>query len=287
MTVGIIGNGFVGEAQAFAFSLSNKVLIYDIDPKKSFNTLEEVHTADFIFVCVPTPMREDGSADTSIVKDVIDRLTNYGRVGTPAYPIVLKSTVPPDFIEEIQSDPKNSNVVYSPEFLTEKNANDQFVNPEYHIFGGVLKYTQLVEHYYLNYSLCSPCPSFHCSGPEASLIKYTINSFLATKVTFFNQIYDICKDMGDQVSFKSILNGISMDKRIGNSHTKVPGFDSKQGFGGACFPKDTSAFIKFSNRLTLLENVVKIQAGKHISLEIGNIAMTWILLVAFCKFIIW
>ena len=68
MTVGIIGNGFVGEAQAFAFSLSNKVLIYDIDPKKSFNTLEEVHTANFIFVAVPTPMFEDGAQDTKYIE---------------------------------------------------------------------------------------------------------------------------------------------------------------------------------------------------------------------------
>ena len=67
MTVGIIGNGFVGEAQAFAFSLSNKVLIYDIDPKKSFNSLEEVHTADYIFVCVPTPMFEHGEQDEFVI----------------------------------------------------------------------------------------------------------------------------------------------------------------------------------------------------------------------------
>jgi len=265
MKVLIIGHGFVGKAVDYGFThpdLKKKIVDIKYGNKHPYYYDEfhqaEVSSYNIVFVCVPTPMQEDGSADTSIVKDVIDKLTNNGRVGTPACPIVLKSTVPPDFIEEIQSDPKNSNVVYSPEFLTEKNANEQFVNPEYHIFGGVKKYTQLVEHYYLNYSLCSPCPTFHCSGVEASLIKYTINSFLATKVTFFNQIYDICKEMGVATSFKSILNGISMDKRIGTSHTKVPGFDNKQGFGGACFPKDTSAFIKFSKRLTLLENVVKI-----------------------------
>ena len=70
MKVGVIGNGFVGEAQAFAFSLSNEVLIYDIDPKRSINTLEEVHKADFIFVCVPTPMKESGEQDISYIEEV-------------------------------------------------------------------------------------------------------------------------------------------------------------------------------------------------------------------------
>ena len=69
MKVGVIGNGFVGEAQAFAFSLSNDVLIYDVDPARTFNTLEEVHTADYVFVCVPTPMHKDGTQDLSIIEE--------------------------------------------------------------------------------------------------------------------------------------------------------------------------------------------------------------------------
>ena len=95
MKVGVIGNGFVGEAQAFAFSLSNEVLIYDVDPAKTFNTLEEVHTADFIFVCVPTPMRQDGTQDTSYIEEVF----KHAKAG-PIY--IIKSTVKPGRTKGLQ-----------------------------------------------------------------------------------------------------------------------------------------------------------------------------------------
>ena len=92
---------------------------------------------------------------------------------------------------------------------------------------------------------------------EASFVKYGINTFLATKVTFFNQLFDVMKDFGD-VNYSRVSKAIGSDPRIGLGHTKVPGFDKKKGYGGACFPKDVRAFVKLfqnngSNSLTLLE----------------------------------
>ena len=91
---------------------------------------------------------------------------------------------------------------------------------------------------------------------EASFVKYAINSYLGMKVTFFNQLHDAALDFG--CSPQRIINGVSADKRIGYSHTRVPGFDGKKGFGGACLPKDMNAFVKFNQDLTLIAESVKI-----------------------------
>ena len=91
---------------------------------------------------------------------------------------------------------------------------------------------------------------------EASFVKYTINSFLALKVTFFNQLYDAVGET--DANFARIIQAVGSDPRIGHSHTKVPGFDGKQGFGGACFPKDVSALINTTKVFTILEECVTI-----------------------------
>ena len=96
--------------------------------------------------------------------------------------------------------------------------------------------------------------SFIANEKEASVIKYTINSFLATKVMFFNQIYQMSQD--NNLDFNKIINAVGSDPRIGQSHTRVPGFDGKFGFGGACFPKDTLAFIEYNDNLTVLAEAV-------------------------------
>lgn len=244
----IIGHGFVGKAVDYGFS-TPQVEKTIIDPKYG-SSLDQIDTTDYdaIFVCVPTPMGKDGKVDASIVKMVMYQLRDVFYA-----PIILKSTVPPDVIKSLGY---RSNIVYNPEFLTEKSANEQFVAPQFHIFGGHREFTKKVQQLYENYSLCNIVHCLHMTAEEASFVKYAINTFLATKVTFFNQLYDVVKDT--DANFATIIKAVSMDSRIGPSHTKVPGFDGKQGFGGACFPKDTSAFVEYNNRLTLLEKVITI-----------------------------
>lgn len=247
----IIGHGFVGQAVDYGFSAPH-VEKTIIDPKYG-SSLDQVNVLayDAIFVCVPTPMGKDGTVDASIVKLVMHQLREVNLT-----PIILKSTVPPDIIKMFGA---RNNFVYNPEFLTEKSANEQFVDPQFHIFGGDRKFTKQVQYLYENYSLCNIVHCMHMTAEEASFVKYAINTFLATKVTFFNQLYDVVKDT--DANFATIIKAVGMDKRIGPSHTKVPGFDGKQGFGGACFPKDTSAFVEYDNRLTLLEKVITINNG--------------------------
>ena len=241
--IAIIGHGFVGKAVDYGFSHPD-VEKYIVDPIYG-TTAKDLPICQYYFVCVPTPFGSDGKIDTGILDSVMNQLADVNGV------IIVKSTVTPDVITKW-----HNHIVYNPEFLTEKSANEQFVNPEFHIFGGFEVYTDEVERLYKEFSLCSPCPAFHMTLEEASFVKYTINSFLAMKVLFFNQLYDAVGDTN--ANFGTIIKAVGSDGRIGPSHTKVPGFDGRQGYGGACFPKDTSAFVNYSKRLTLLEKCIEI-----------------------------
>lgn len=257
----IVGHGFVGSAVEYGFNHPD-VQTTIIDPKYGTH-LNNVEIKDYqaVFVCVPTPFGSDG-IDSTILDDVMSYLIPKEPQQWPT--VIIKSTVTPDVLSKYD---KNF-IVYNPEFLTEKSANEQFINPQFHVFGGNAMTTQMVSKLYQKYSLCNPCPEFHMTIQEASFVKYTINSFLATKVLFFNQIYDAAAQAG--VDFNTIIKAVGSDNRIGHSHTKVPGFDGKQGYGGACFPKDTSAFTKFSDKLTLLEKCIKINNDYRSQYELDN-----------------
>lgn len=250
MKMAIIGHGFVGKAVDYGFSnpLVEKTII---DPKygsqrKDVRALT-TRGVDLVFVCVPTPMGDDGNIDTSALDQVMNDLKYFRKT------IAVKSTIIPSEISKY----KMPNMVYNPEFLTEKSACAEFVDPPFHVFGGTDKACDQLKLLYSEYSLCNPCPTFYMSKKEASFVKYTINSFLATKITFFNQLYDTCKN--HDVNYNKIIKAVGADKRVGSSHTKVPGFDGKQGYGGACFPKDTMAFWKFSEEhMSLLGTAIAI-----------------------------
>ena len=113
--VGVIGNGFVGEAISFAFSSVSDMYVYDTDPLKSLNELQSVHNCDFVFICVPTPMFQDGSQDLSYVESTFEKATNK-----PVY--ILKSTVLPGTTEKLSKKYSNINIIFSPEFLSERTA---------------------------------------------------------------------------------------------------------------------------------------------------------------------
>lgn len=240
--IAVVGHGFVGKAVDYGFSTPSVDKII-IDPKYGNSIADIPATVDAVFVCVPTPM-----GNFSIIDEVIEELTK--RKLTDVSTVVIKSTVPPNILSKYS----RSGVVYNPEFLREANANEDFVNPPMHVFGGQYQKVKKLERLYKRYSLCKPCPIFKVSIEEASVIKYTINSFLATKVMFFNQIYQMSQD--NNLDFNKIINAVGSDPRIGQSHTRVPGFDGKFGFGGACFPKDTLAFIEYNDNLTVLAEAV-------------------------------
>jgi UDPglucose 6-dehydrogenase len=223
--IGIVGYGFVGRAVEYGF---NKTKCVIVDPKYNSTTIKELCSIDTeaIFVCVPTP---NSDINYSILTDVLDEifLCNYKGM------VVVKSTILPDYII-------NRDVIYNPEFLSRDTAFDDFINPHLLIIGGN-RSEELLE-LYKTKSQVKPKNTFLTDIKTASLIKYTLNSFFATKITFMNQIYDVAEKMN--VNYDELKNIISKHPWIGNYHLNVPGNDGYRGFGGPCLPKDTEAFTK-------------------------------------------
>lgn len=248
MKILIIGHGFVGKAVEYGFASVDKHIV---DPKYG-NSLDNVSLSDYAytFVCVPTPMSDTGAIDHGILDSVMTQLK--GRYRPSNHKIIIKSTVTPDILKLYE----DRGIVYNPEFLREKTAFEDFVNPDFHVFGGLASDTAVVQDLYEQHSSCKKCPSFHVTYTEASLIKYAINSFLATKVAFFNQLFDVAGDAG--ANYNAIIKVLEQEPRIGSTHLRVPGFDNKRGFGGSCFPKDVNALVNYTHRLSLLEQVVQI-----------------------------
>jgi len=244
--VGIIGNGFVGEAVSFAFSTISDIYIYDIDPQKKINSLDSVHSCDFVFICVPTPMFEDGSQDLSYIESVFKNTTNR-----PIY--ILKSTVLPGTTQMLFKKYSNCKIIFSPEFLTEKNAKFDFINQSRLILGGDLKLTNKVKilfnHRFKNINI------IQTDSKTAELTKYMNNTFFATKVSIMNEFKLLCDKIGG--NWEDALTGFSSDSRVGNSHLNVPGHDKKLGYGGSCFPKDVNAILNFSKKNDLELNTIK------------------------------
>ena len=236
MKLGIIGNGFVGEAQAFAFSPTYEIKVYDVDPLKSINTLDEVHNCDVVFVCVPSPMNEDGSQNLTYIEDVFDN-------ADPGPVYVIKSTVIPGTTRLLQKKYKDLSIVFSPEFLTQRTAKLDMMTQARVIFGGDDITTGALEKFYSkrfknrNY--------IHTDPTTAELIKYMNNTFFATKVSFMNEFKILANKLG--VDWDTAVWGFASDHRLGDSHLDVPGPDGKLGFGGTCFPKDINAIIDVAN----------------------------------------
>ena len=250
LNLGIIGKGFVGSAVANGFNKDCEQII--VDPKYTDNTIEDVLDCKLIFVCVPTPVAEDGSCDVSIAKDVLTELNRRQYKGV----VVIKSTIIPDYLHEFKKT-YDLKIVYNPEFLTEANADEDFKNPPFQVFGGKWRDCEVVEKAYLRYSSVRIVPTFKVDLTTASLLKYTINSWLATKVTFFNELKELHELGSSMVSWEQFTDMLSRDERIGNSHMQVPGPDGEPGFGGHCLPKDTEALINYHNKKNIKMSVLR------------------------------
>jgi nucleotide sugar dehydrogenase len=242
LKLGIVGHGFVGKATDWGFNKRISKFIVDPLLNTSIADLKEFKP-EIVFICVPTPMSDDGSQDSSIIMKVMEELILY----CPKAIKVVKSTVIPSILDELHK--LDSKLVYNPEFLREKHANSDFVNSDMIIFGGDRNISTQVSNAYLSHSRCKTKEHIFTNLKTASFIKYSINTFLASKVIFFNELHSLYKKLNVQDSWESITNIISRDNRIGDSHMNVPGHDGRKGFGGACFPKDSLALIKFANNL--------------------------------------
>jgi UDPglucose 6-dehydrogenase len=259
-SIGIIGLGFVGDAinRSFEHAFVDRVLI---DPKKGYNDpyVDLIGTSG-VFVCVPSPMSEDGSCDTSILESVLDNLKNIGYTGV----IISKCTAPPTVYAQLQK--QFPNLVHVPEFLTAANALNDYLNGTFAFIGGEVSAYRNEAERIIKISQSELKQVYHCSIAEASLAKYTINSFLATKVVFMNELYQLAEAAG--CDYGIVARMVSADDRIGRSHMVVPGPDGNFGFGGMCFPKDTSALLKFAESLDINLNTLEAAVKKNTLLRL-------------------
>ena len=255
MKIGIIGYGFVG--QALSEGLKENVEVLKIDPKlkTTISDLKELKP-EVIFICVPTPMDSDGNQNISILKSVLQDIKKHDINGL----VVVKSTVHPGNISVIEN--IFPSFVYNPEFLREKHAIEDFINSSLIVFGGNESSSRLLGDVYLKYTKCVNKNYIYTDLISASLIKYAINTFLATKVIFFNEFYDLFNVLNKNESWADFIGYLSKDPRIGDSHMMVPGHDGRLGFGGACLPKDSNAFYVYSkflnSPLRLLNEAIQI-----------------------------
>jgi nucleotide sugar dehydrogenase len=239
MRIGIIGFGYVGGAVAWAHQ---SVDIITRDPKlKNSASLDQFSTCDAIYVCVPSPCvdptLEDGRCDSSILEQTLKELLFV--TINKQIPIICKTTAPPSVYTRLQKE--YPNIVYAPEFLTAANSLMDYVNTEHVILGGdyewCVKARKIIQ-------LGLPLNQEQFTIVDiktAALFKYMMNSYLATKVTFMNEFYQLAKH--SEVEWDDMKYLAAKDPRIGITHMSVPGTEGQFGWGGACFPKDIAAII--------------------------------------------
>jgi len=291
MKISIVGGGYVGLVSAACFAeLGHVVSLIEIDEEKveainsarppiyekgleellkvhagrslvATTSYEELDKSEVIMICVGTPSCQDGEADLSKVASASRSIGEALRDGKRQYVVAVKSTVPPGttellvrpaVLERSYRDPRDIGFVMNPEFLREGLAVQDFMNPDRIVVGSYDKRSG--DHFEPIYRGID-APVVRTGLTAAEMIKYASNAFLATKISFSNEIGNVCKRLG--IDVYQVMKGVGLDHRIG------PHFlNAGAGFGGSCFPKDVAALIHLAQRLgedpVLLRSVMEV-----------------------------
>jgi len=271
MNIAVVGTGYVGLVSGTCFAeTGNNVICVDIDPEKisklstgsitiyepglekiflrnlkedrlkfTTNLSAGIKNADVIFLALPTPPGEDGSADLKYVLGVANEL---GKILTGYKVIVNKSTVPVGTAEKVRNAilvnyNGEFDVISNPEFLREGVAVDDFMRPDRVVIGTLSERARSIMTKLYSPYVRQGNPIIFMDEKSAELTKYAANSFLATKISFINEIAQLCERVGADVDM--VRRGIGSDERVGKRFL-FPGI----GYGGSCFPKDVKALIK-------------------------------------------
>ncbi len=278
-SIAVIGQGFVGGSlttvfaekgfDVYAYDKAGKYVKESLDITDEYvryrpNSIQELVQYSetkllgftrLYFVCLPTPMFEDGSADISIVEGALVDLASV-----PGERIaVVKSTVPPGSVEAWNKKFSETGlrIVFNPEFLTEANALDDMRNQNRIILGGPRPWINTVKQVF---EVAFPnVPIIKTSSTTAEMVKYVTNVHLAVKVALANEFYQICAALdatGANIDYDKVIEYATLDRRLGSSHWKVPGpmpaddtGEPAFGFGGSCFVKDINALISIAKTL--------------------------------------
>ena len=303
MSIAVIGQGFVGGSlttvlaergeTVFTFDKLGKSakggtgeFIIDLaaNPVRPDSISEFVHLCEkedeftgIYFVCVPTPMYEDGSADVSIVEGVLNELANAPRTSkNPTRIAVVKSTVPPGSTVNWNKtfNDRNLYVIFNPEFLTEANAINDMRSQNRLVLGGPRPHINAVKNLFQRHF--PNIPIIKTGSTTAEMVKYVTNCFLAVKVSFANEISQICESLdkdGYNIDYDKVIEYAKFDNRIGESHWSVPGpvltHDGRfvKGFGGHCFPKDINALMHVAQRQGINPAVMKAAWEKNLEIR--------------------
>lgn len=264
--INIIGFGYVGGGVAHLCKMNNvNFCTYDIVKKndtgavENFNDLNKLiefsennNELNVYFISVPTPSKENGECNTEIVENVISECNEKVTKKTI---IIIKSTVKPGTTRKISNKITNANIeiVFCPEFLTEKNFKNDIYNAHFVLLGfnkiNTNLYNDVGDVMKTLYKHNSEINVINKSYEECELFKYTLNTFFATKITFFNEIYELCETMG--VDYQNLKSLFKLDKRIGDYGITVPGEDGKRGYGLSCLPKEIRGLVRLQEEFGL------------------------------------
>ncbi len=249
MKIGILGYGSVGKALSQLSSVFD-VAIYDpnISTHSGTTNMDEAFSADVVFCCVPTNANDNGGLDTSIVETLVSEFASRNSAGI----FVIKSTVTPGTTERLAKHYGLDRLLSCPEFLSERTADADFRNPVDVVIGGApavaAALRECLDRFYVfgenssQYTLCS--------ATEAELVKSARNAFYAAKITFMNELADVCSQLDiDYGSFRQHLTMNGQHPWLGGQHTAVPGPDGRYGYGGKCLSKDARDLYELSAAL--------------------------------------
>ncbi len=281
-SIAVIGQGFVGGSLTTVFSEHGfNVYAYDKSGKyvkgsHPYKPEDLKHLVSFAesssdfsgvyFVCLPTPMFEDGSADLGIVESVLKELSEIpgNRIA------VVKSTIPPGSTEGWNKKYESTGlrVIFNPEFLTEANALDDMRNQNRIIIGGPRPWINSVKQIFQ--TAFPKVPIIKTSSTTAEMVKYLTNNFLTVKVAFANEMAQICEALdanGLNVDYDKVVEYAKYDTRLGTSHWGVPGPDGHRGYGGSCFCKDINAMISVAKSLGIDPKVMAASWQKNLEVR--------------------
>lgn len=303
MSIGVIGQGFVGGSLTTVFSERGEtVYVYDKTGKVASggingfksditrDTFYPASIADFVrecegtsgftgvyFVCVPTPMYEDGSPDVSIVEGVLELISVVPYSSdSPERIAVVKSTVPPGSTERWNKafNDRGLHVIFNPEFLTEANAVNDMREQNRIVLGGPRPHINTVRNVFQR--AFPKVPIIKTSSTTAEMVKYVTNCMLAVKVSFANEIAQICEALdadGLNIDYDKVVEYSKVDRRLGDTHWSVPGpvptHDGRYvcGFGGHCFPKDINALMSVARHYNVRPIVMQAAWDKNLEVR--------------------
>ena len=232
MKIGIIGAGIVGGTIEQCFEGHHELYIHD--PRRNTSLDNLISNCGMAYIAVPTPPKDDGSCDISIVEEVLENLPD-------GFIAVIKSTVIPGTTQMLQEKYPKLKLAYSPEFLVERTRFMDFANQKILVVGTM--FSEIADMVFEQHKIAGIDVGenkFHTTSTEAEIVKYTKNNFYALKVVFANQMYDICQSIGVEWDVVREIITAPQDQTIGDSHLE-PIMGLMRGFGGKCLPKDTLA----------------------------------------------